>query len=1058
MRINYALSILALAFFAMLGCSSNDTTPTIPQALSPENARQSQTSNRELWGLYDVTIDVDKGTIDAVPMRTAMFRCNVNHLMELTGPKHLKFENLGLSSFFTDGRLKIDVGLEHPFPGLDRFTGFDVYGVFMHDGSAILPYDNLAYPLDGTDAVLENPDGYTRWFNMPEFTAPKLVGYTPGLSGTKGFSPTAQLNAYKVFADGLDPAQDFSQFLSIDANFINRCTFLPGSVNYRTYRLKFPMNPGGPVLKFQYAVHANWVPPTVNPPLNIPGDFPIDANISEANTLKITPTEVPWFNDPGNWGGNLKLSIDVYDWQGKFSNSAGIDGEIADVKVAGKSILNTWDGDFTVSGTDPHFSTVEIDIPTSSLNITSADGNECFVMIESANPSSYADDGLIPSGSFPENAKLAAFARVSFATVPATQKTLKLKDVTPPGWPAVLKDVWTVDNLAYAVGYAGGLIIFNIDGPGDPIYVGGYHLEGQGNEVQVEGNYCYIADGSGGLEILDISNPSNPAMAGNFVGTDAQGVYVLDGYCYLADGKGGLQIIDVGGGTQGGSPTNPKLEGNYKVTYAALDVVVNKGIAYVTDYETAFLTIDVGGGTQGGSPSSPKLEGTLPDVKTGNAIALNGSYVYVADNTGIFHSIVTIDVSVPSTPNLKGSESVSSSVWDLWLDGSHLYAAADMQGLLIYNISPSDPPIPLALSSFDTDGNSMGVSVAGTFAYIADQALGLVKIDISDPGKPVENGKYFTPHDPYDLYIDSGYIYAADGGTGMEVMDIGGGSGTPTQPLGVGAWHSNHDARGVWVENGLAYLGGGWFDKHFEVIDVSTPSNPVGLSDIMTSSFQGTLAVQKMGSYVYATGWEDGLKVFDVDGGAQGGSPSNPKYITNYATHTSWGLDAKDGYVYLADGDNLEARFYVFDVGGGGVGSPTSPVIADSVITPVHQYDVQLDSGYAYVSGGDGLRVFDVGASVGAPNNIVQVGAYNLAYPILTRGLGLDSGYAFLVCSTGEMFAVDIGGGQAGGSPTNPQLVDTITMPGDAFDVTIYGDYAYVVMHHGGLRIVQIWE
>jgi hypothetical protein len=356
----------------------------------------------------------------------------------------------------------------------------------------------------------------------------------------------------------------------------------------------------------------------------------------------------------------------------------------------------------------------------------------------------------------------------------------------------------------------------------------------------------------------------------------------------------------------------------------------------------------------------------------------------------------------------------------------------------------------------------MGVYKVGNYAYVADYYNGLVKINVAQPTAPTEVGKYFTPHHPYDVQALDGYVYLADDGSGLEVVDIGGGgAGSPTAPLEVGNSLGATDARGVWVEDGYAYLGGGWFNHHFYSIDVGasvgSPENPVQVADLTYSSFQGTLGLQKMGSYVYATAWEDGLKVFDVDGGILGGTPTNPFYVITKPTNCSWGLWAEGGYIYLADGNNLQSRFYVYDAGGGG-GSPSSPNILDSVITTGQNYDVQTENGYAFVCGEHGLVVYDVGASIGAPDDIQQVGAYDIPYPTLSRGLCVSDGYAFIVCSTGDMYAVDVGGGQTGGTPQVPTYVDSIHLPGDCFDVVVYGDYGYVASHNGGLRVIKVWN
>lgn len=1057
--LNFAIIALSLILSA---CSGGDS-PVSPESCTEKKAKNHISSGHTLlWGFYDVFINVKTGEATAVPNRTVMIRANMNNLMEASGTKNLKLENLDLSKYNSEGRLSLDVGLQHPFPGLYKYTGFDVWGIFMHNGSGTLSYDGLTYPIAGTDAILENADGYTRWFNMLEFTAPKIIGYTPGKAGTPGFGPTANLNGYRIFADGLGKNDDIFEYLN-NQNYYGRLHFKPGSVNYRRYNLLFPMVGGSPELKFQYAVHASWEPSDPVPPINIPKDFPISANVAEAFAIKCEVTEVPWFSSPSNWGGKLQIHATIYDWQGmevdaNWCDPGGIPHQIKDIKIAGNFLPNTWDGNYSFVGGDQFSSVVQIEIDSSLMNLKSKDGNELFIIVENVDPTDYSNNGLIPSGHFPEGA-LAAFVRANFICKDEpVQSNLKLKDITPPGWPALLRDVWVVNNKAYCVGGPGGLIIFDVSGSGNPVYMGGLYLGGEGNEIQVEGNYAYIADGSGGLKTVNISDPYKPVLVNTQVGTSAEGLYVLSGYCHLADGKGGYKIFDIGGGSVGGAPDNPKLQGTFSVSYAALDVFAVGGIAYVSDLETAFLTVDIGGGTQGGTPSNPKLEGSLSSVKVGNEITVLSGYAYVADNYGSTTRIATIDVNYPAFPTLVNSQSVSGYIWDLWINNNYLYAACDTVGLRIYQLALAEPPYPMYISTYDTDGNAFGVYKTGNFAYVADYLYGLLKVNVSTPASPKFEGRYFTPHDPYDVQVVNDYVYVADGGTGVTVVDVGGGGASPKQPLTVGNWKSSmNDIRGVWVENGYAYAGGGWFNKRFYVLDVGasigSPSNPVGIANIAFSTYQGVLGVQKMGKYVYATAWEDGLKVFDVDGGVLGGSPSNPKYVTTIPTNCSWGLWAENGWIYMADGHNVQSRFYVFDAGGG-TGSPNSPTIADSEITPQHNYDVQVVGEYAYVCGGNGLVVWDVVPQ----NNIQQVGSYVIAYPTLSRGLCVFAGYAFIVTSSGDIYAIDIGGGQAGGTPTSPKYVDSIKLPGDCFDVWVNKKHAYVASHHGGLRIVQIWE
>jgi hypothetical protein len=81
-----------------------------------------------LWGLWDVMIDPASGTIETVPIRGPEFTANVTVFLQ--PPKgslnYLKFTNLDLTKWFDQGLIELDVGLTHPFPGYDEYTGFDV--------------------------------------------------------------------------------------------------------------------------------------------------------------------------------------------------------------------------------------------------------------------------------------------------------------------------------------------------------------------------------------------------------------------------------------------------------------------------------------------------------------------------------------------------------------------------------------------------------------------------------------------------------------------------------------------------------------------------------------------------------------------------------------------------------------------------------------------------------------------------------------------------------------------------------------------------------------------
>ena len=130
-----------------------------------------------------------------------MFMANVVKFLN-EKPTSLKFKinKIAPATGYVD--VDIDISITHPFPGLPQYNGYDVRGVFMGDGSLIMKYNpDLIYPEKHTDQFMfanpedgyGAPDGYTRWFNRPEFSTGgmPMFSYTPGKVATPGFAGTA---------------------------------------------------------------------------------------------------------------------------------------------------------------------------------------------------------------------------------------------------------------------------------------------------------------------------------------------------------------------------------------------------------------------------------------------------------------------------------------------------------------------------------------------------------------------------------------------------------------------------------------------------------------------------------------------------------------------------------------------------------------------------------------------------------------------------------------------------------------------------------------------------
>jgi hypothetical protein len=288
-----SILIAILALVMALGCSSGKANPTLPSDNSEESLGVSQTNvpllpNRHLWGLWEINISEDRQVAEIIPARSGEMHLNVVRLLEVFPCKNCL--TIGNIKMVEPNVLEADLTLVHPYPGLLKYTGFDVRGIFIAQTDFTFPASGRKVALgDGVPRVL-NPDGYTSLFNPTEYppTSPPILGYIPGKHATGG-DLTATLNPYLAYRR--------------DAP---RRMFESGGSETRTFRLYAPSGP----IHFGYAVDASWqLVENVIDPLT---DFPPDANCLEAYKIKV---DIPKKLD-STPGSQAVMNVEVFDHQG----------------------------------------------------------------------------------------------------------------------------------------------------------------------------------------------------------------------------------------------------------------------------------------------------------------------------------------------------------------------------------------------------------------------------------------------------------------------------------------------------------------------------------------------------------------------------------------------------------------------------------------------------------------------------------------------------------------------------------------------------------------------
>ena len=334
------------------GCSGGGAGGVSP---APSEAAAKAGESHITWGLWQFAADPIAGTLDMAQLRTTEMHLNALPFLEPPPLVNLTLESLE----FNGNIIEADIGLRHPFLGLNEFTGFDVCGVLITSGS-ISGFENPDLIMAGTgDTRLLNPDGYTRWWNPAEFPHNNtMFAYKDGLLGPPDSVGhyNSTVNAYKFFCDDLaDPDAPVSSLSPP-----NRCIFSAGQKNIRHYTIEL----GSVGLVFNYAVDACWQFPQGSPPYQVPDDFPASANRPEAWNIAVTEVNNTLWNDGASSGGDLSMLIDVWDHFDASINSVVVEspGNIAlassSTPVGGGDGYSTYQVD--IIGATPAQGTIDI--------------------------------------------------------------------------------------------------------------------------------------------------------------------------------------------------------------------------------------------------------------------------------------------------------------------------------------------------------------------------------------------------------------------------------------------------------------------------------------------------------------------------------------------------------------------------------------------------------------------------------------------------------------------------------------------------------------------------
>ncbi|MDP8207533.1 MAG: T9SS type A sorting domain-containing protein [Candidatus Electryonea clarkiae] len=241
-------------------------------------------------------------------------------------------------------------------------------------------------------------------------------------------------------------------------------------------------------------------------------------------------------------------------------------------------------------------------------------------------------------------------------------------------------------------------------------------------DVEISGDYAYVATSTSGLSVVDISNPEDPFET----------MYTLDGYW--------IKYVEI--------------EGDY---------------AYLWDLHDGLRIVDISGGT-----TQLEQVGFLEHENVSAFCANeNLAFAILRPDNNEDYVINIIDVSDPENPELTGQteglEQLGHANWHIAARGTFVYLAGNSD---MWAVDVSNPNEPVITDRINLGGYAEDIAVEGNLAYIARGYNGISVVDITNPGDlEFIAGQTCPRGSVFELGVENSNLYICAGG-GFSIMDF----------------------------------------------------------------------------------------------------------------------------------------------------------------------------------------------------------------------------------------------------------------------------------------------
>ncbi|MHC4662998.1 MAG: DUF2341 domain-containing protein, partial [Planctomycetota bacterium] len=287
--------------------------------------------------------------------------------------------------------------------------------------------------------------------------------------------------------------------------------------------------------------------------------------------------------------------------------------------------------------------------------------------------------------------------------------------------------------------------------------------------------------------------------------------------------------------------------------------------------------------------------------------------------------------------NEVGFVDVQSDSLGVYVAGDYAYLVDFANGFWIADVS--NPSSPSIVGQCETPGAAMRVYVAGTTACVADGTGGMQVIDVSSKTNPVIIGNYPAGDQILDVHINGFFVFATDYTAGIKAIDIS----NPASPSFGNAIGGFAGAYGLYVKDTYAYVADYTAD-FFRIVDISNPWGMTSISGAVTGTGPTNIFVVGSEAYISCVSSAD-LTIANIS------DPGSPAPVGSYGngSGTCYDVFYTSGAAFIAYGTSGLIAIYVDDE------DPSSPQYIGSCEFPAAEaLGVFVNEQYIYVTDNNG--------------------------------------------------------------------------------------------------------